>query len=284
VFDAVQRGAMALNYVEAANWRRDGDGLWSVGLRDAIAGETFEVRTRTLIDATGAWSQAGGLRLVRGSHIVVPRLTSGDGAVASFDRAGRITFFIPWGAAQDLTLVGTTDVDHAVGPDAVRISSDEREYLRERARELFGVRPEVVSTFSSLRPLVDGGSQSATRTSRRRRIWFSGDGMLHIAGGKYTTYRAMSEEAADRICEKAAPALKGVHLTAETPLRPPPRELEMGSIQHLRDYLFVSTYRGYERQWTAEALRAEAEPLARTLGWTEQRLEDETRSVIASLA
>jgi len=125
VLDAVAHGAIAANYVHAASWEKGADGAWRVQCDDTLSGERFEVRARKLVDARGAWSDAGNLRLVRGSHISVPRVNAGDHAIAHFEPNGRIVFFIPWGSRHQLTLIGTTDEDHTAGPDHVGISSDE---------------------------------------------------------------------------------------------------------------------------------------------------------------
>jgi glycerol-3-phosphate dehydrogenase len=99
----------------------------------------------------------------------------------------------------------------------VRISAAETEYLLGIAADLFpasrGMRP--VAAYSSLRPLIRDEAGSATATSREHRIWRSGDGVVHVSGGKYTTYRVMSEEAADLAVETIAPALRDIHETAK---------------------------------------------------------------------
>jgi len=204
VWDAARLGATIVNYSRA---RREGA---AVSVTDMLSGDAFPVRAAHLVDATGPWEP--GLRLVRGSHIVIPRVNASDNAVAYFEESGRIIFVIPWGSARQLSLVGTTDVDHAGGPDSVRISAEETGYLLRIVRQLFPSArdTEPISTFSSLRPLVPAPG-SATRASREHRIWKDDDGVVHVAGGKYTTYRAMSAEAADLI-------LPAESKTATTPL------------------------------------------------------------------
>ncbi len=190
-------------------------------------------------------------------------------------------FVIPWGSRNQLTLVGTTDEDHKEGPDHVRISSEETRYLLGIVHKLFPDRSDVtpVSTFSSLRPLVRT-SKSATRASRDHRIWSSSDGVLHIAGGKYTTYRLMSEEASDLVCQEIAPDLAAVHPTAETPFEAVEREIGDGMEQHLEDWLFVSTYLGHERRWDRESLLPFARALAAKRGWDEARVDVEVNAII----
>jgi glycerol-3-phosphate dehydrogenase len=211
VFDAARNGAIVANYVRA-----DRAGPQTVNLHDSLTGRSFEVHAKKIVDATGPWADKDALRLVRGSHIVVPRLNCSDNAIAYFEPSGRIVFVIPWGERGDLSLVGTTDVDHTAGPENVRISPEEIDYLLGILKRLYprcgDLRP--ISTFSSLRPLVRDHSSSPTKASRGHRIWNSADGVLHVSGGKYTTYRAMSEEAVDKI----APELAHIHETAITPL------------------------------------------------------------------
>lgn len=218
VFDAVRNGAAAANYVRAEGWSRQ-NGIFHVDARDTLSGERFRVRARVLVDTTGPWSKGASLRLVRGSHLLLPRVNSSDYAIAYFEESGRIVFLIPWVGARELTLVGTTDVDHDAGPDEVRISADEIHYLLRIVRKLFpSADLSPVGMFSSLRPLLRNESKSPAKASREHSIWMSPPGVLHVAGGKYTTYRSMSEEAADRVARRIAPQLEGVHLTAETPL------------------------------------------------------------------
>ena len=213
-----RHGAAAANYVKAENWRWDGEYLF-VGLTDVLGGTRFEARARVLVDTTGPWSAAGQLRLVRGSHIILPRLTQSEHALAYFEEGGRIVFVIPWGEANNLSLVGTTDIDHERGPDDVRITADEVDYLLGIVKRLFPREAaEPVAAFSSLRPLLQDEASSPSRASREHRIWFGHDGVLHVAGGKYTTYRVMSEEAADAVAQKIRPALANLRVTAGEPL------------------------------------------------------------------
>jgi glycerol-3-phosphate dehydrogenase len=190
IWDAARLGAAMVNYTRAT--RQAGGAT----VTDTLSGESFPVRAQSIVDATGAWEP--GLRLVRGSHIVIPRVNASQNAIAYFEESGRIVFVIPWGGLRELSLVGTTDVDHTGGPDHVHISAEETAYLLGIVRRLFPSArdTEPISTFSSLRPLVPAAG-SATKASREHRIWKAEDGVVRVAGGKFTTYRAMSEEAAD---------------------------------------------------------------------------------------
>ena len=197
IWDAARLGAAVANYARA---RREGN---AVTVTDSFAGQAFPVRAEHVVDATGAWEP--GLRLVRGSHLVIPRVNASENAIAYFEESGRIIFVIPWGSARQLSLVGTTDVDHTAGPDSVHISAEEIEYLLHIVRRLFprADAAQPIAAFSSLRPLVPVAG-SATRASREHRIWKDDSGVVHVAGGKYTTYRVMSAEAADLILAAAS--------------------------------------------------------------------------------
>ncbi len=218
VFEAIANGAACANYVAAGERRRDGE-LWRVRLHDRVSGETFEARAKAVVDATGPWERDPAPRLVRGSHIVLPRINASDHAIAYFEESGRIIFFIPWGERRDRTLIGTTDVDHPGSPDDVHISNEETGYLRSMAARVFpgSARIEPLATFSSLRPLLVS-SGSPTRATREHRIFYDAHGVLRITGGKFTTYRAMSEEAADLAAASIAPALAHLRPTATTPI------------------------------------------------------------------
>jgi len=329
LFEAADNGAVVMNYLEAVSFSQDGE-IWTVGVRDMLTGVTFAVGAKKLVNTTGPWAgevwpEENTLRLVRGSHIILPRLNHSDNAIAYFEENGRIIFFIPWGSNKDLTLIGTTDVDHDGSPDAVHISAEETAYLLKIAADIFpeskGMEP--IATYSALRPLVQSGGTSATSTSREHRIWASADGVVHVAGGKYTTYRSMSEEAADL----AAPAaLKEVHPTASVPLNGnsraviaalrqehdpavvmaygvrAPRVMErarkLGSmeqaqieeavecewVERLPDLLHVSTYWGYERRWDEDALRGLAEEVGSRLGWSAARMEEEVTQVARDIS
>lgn len=282
ILDAMANGALAANYVRADAWERQPDGRWRVQCTDMLAGGQFEIQARKLVDARGAWSDGDSLRLVRGSHIVIPRVHAGDHAIAHFEPDGRIIFLIPWGSRNQLTLVGTTDEDHQQGPEHVQITGPELDYLLGIVRKLFPARAGItpISAFSSLRPLIREREGSPTSATREHRIWNSEDGILHIAGGKYTTYRLMSEEASDLVCREMAPAMAALHVTAQKPFAPVERVIGDALEQRLSDYFYVSTYLGYERGWGVESLMPYGEALGRKRGWDRDRIRREVDAMI----
>lgn len=222
LFDAADNGVSLANYTDAKPLERTPDGPWRVHCKDLLTGEEFETRAKKLVDATGPWSQPGDSppRLVRGSHIILNRLTAEEHAIAYFDDNGRIVFFIPWGSQKQLTLLGTTDVDHKGDADSAHISKEEVDYLLAIANKLYPTSGPLkpLAAFSSLRPLVSDGASSATEATREHKIWNTKDNILRIQGGKYTIYRHMSEEAVNMILKELSPWLNTPSRTATEPL------------------------------------------------------------------
>src|SRR5262249_19586748 len=154
-----------VNYARAEHYSATPGRGYQVDVLDTLSGERFTVASKKIVDATGPWEEGSGLRLVRGSHIIIPRVNASENAIAFFEETGRIVFIIPWGSGGQFSLVGTTDCDHEGGPDNVQISRDEVEYLLGIVRRLFPSvgDAQLVAAFSSLRPLLHSSSDSATR-------------------------------------------------------------------------------------------------------------------------
>ena len=207
---ARERGASILTRTACSAIQRDA-GHWTATLTHA-QGST-QVRARCLVNAAGPWAaqflqaatQAGprkALRLIKGSHIVVPRLFDHDYAYIFQHPDGRIVFAIPY--EQEFTLIGTTDLDYAGDLDRVAISDSEIAYLCALSNRYFKrvITPaEVVWTYSGVRPLVEDDAASAADATRDFRLDLdtSAAPMLTVFGGKITTFRKLAEEAVDRI-------------------------------------------------------------------------------------
>jgi glycerol-3-phosphate dehydrogenase len=229
--DAARRGADIRIGTEFTTARRE-DGLWRIELQDSTTGSTETIRARTLVNASGPWIQdvigctnsadsQARIRLVKGSHIVVPRLFEHERAYIFQNADQRIIFAIPF--AVDFTLIGTTDVDFMGEPDAVEISLEEIDYLCASASEYFveEIRTsDVVWSYSGVRPLYDDGETSAQETTRDYVLDLQAPNddaaLLNIFGGKITTYRRLAEESLEKL-RKQLPEM-GAAWTAEAPL------------------------------------------------------------------
>lgn len=163
-----------------------------------------------------------GMRLVRGSHIVVRKLF--DHPYAYFFQLpdGRIFFAIPY--ERDFTLIGTTDADHDGPLSDIRASAAEIAYLCDGASRYFAkaITPaDVVWSYAGVRPLIDDGSGRPEAATRGYRLDLSEEGegapLLSVYGGKITTYRHLGEEAVDRLASRL-PALSGPAWTKDKPL------------------------------------------------------------------
>jgi glycerol-3-phosphate dehydrogenase len=191
------------------------DGLWSVRVQDQRTGQIETHRARALVNAGGPWvgevlqgalGQAGGdpVRLVRGSHIVVPRLQAHDKAYFLQGKDGRIVFMIPY--EDDFTLIGTTDQDHAQAAEKPVCAPGERDYLIDFVNGYLRTplrASDVVWTYSGLRALHDDKtSHSATAATRDYFLDLDetpGAPLLNVFGGKITTYRRLAERAVDKL-------------------------------------------------------------------------------------
>ena len=206
--DAAANGAEIATGVALDSARRE-DGLWRARLSDGR-----EVTARALVNAAGPWvgqalgrlgiNAAGAVRLVKGSHIVVPRLYEGDHAYILQQPDRRIVFAIPY---RGMTEIGTTDVP-VDRPEDARIDADEIAYLCAAVNRHFkrATTPDdVVSTWSGVRPLYDDGASAAQVVSRDYVLELDGNGpaLLSVFGGKITTARHLAEEAMGKL----APAL-----------------------------------------------------------------------------
>ncbi len=185
------------------------------------AGQSRSVQCRAVVNAAGPWvdrllerfalqQSALPLRLVKGSHIIVPRLYAGEQAYLLQHHDGRVIFVIPY--LHDFTLIGTTEVEYQGELDDVGISGDEINYLINMVNLYFKqpIEPaDVKFTYAGVRPLIDEAGESATRVSRDYQLKLEAvsQPLLTIYGGKITTYRILAEEAVDKLAS-IFPAMK----------------------------------------------------------------------------
>ena len=216
--DAARRGADIATRSEVLRARREA-GFWVLELEDRTTGQRSSVTARQLVNAAGPWiadvishrivsDARAHTRLVKGSHIVVPRIFDHDRAYIFQNRDQRIIFAIPYEG--DFTLIGTTDVDFQGDPKDATASGDEITYLCRAASEYFEkpvATADVVWTYSGVRPLYDDGSSAAQEATRDYVLELDGEGgepaLVNIFGGKITTYRRLAED----VLAKLAPWL-----------------------------------------------------------------------------
>ncbi len=212
---AQQMGATIKPRTRCTRALREGNS-WAITLQDRSTGAESTVSAKALVNAAGPWASklfAGTIaapapkqiRLVKGSHLVVPRLNSSDEAYILQNEDERIVFVIPY--EEHFSLIGTTDVDYDGDPALARISAEETDYLLKIVNSYFRHQtcPEdVVWSYSGVRPLIDDeeNAQEASRDYAYELDYDHGQApLISIFGGKITTYRKLAEVATDRLCE-----------------------------------------------------------------------------------
>ncbi|HYD13737.1 MAG TPA: glycerol-3-phosphate dehydrogenase [Allosphingosinicella sp.] len=217
--DAAERGAEIATRTEFLSARRDGD-AWVAQLAGGR-----EVRATIIVNAAGPWvaetlnqrletEAESRARLVKGSHILVPRLYEGDHAYILQQPDGRVVFALPYG---DRNLVGTTDVPVAAPGDAI-VTPDEVTYLCAATNAYFTtqVAPAEVSwSYAGVRALYDDGEKEAKDVTRDYRLELDdtpGPKLLSVFGGKITTARHLASEALDKV------GIGGFRFTRTAPL------------------------------------------------------------------
>jgi len=193
------------------------DGRWRVGLRDVCSQERIDISASMVVNATGPWVSQflksvgiGGsdpdlpsVRLVKGSHLLLPMQYEGDHAYVLQQPDKRIVFVAPYEGKY--TLVGTTEEDFFGDPRDARISDAEMGYLCDALNSAFTKKitpSDVVFTFSGIRPLLDDGEMSASEVTRDHLIYHHSrydPPFLSVFGGKLTTHRILAEEVVDRL-------------------------------------------------------------------------------------
>jgi glycerol-3-phosphate dehydrogenase len=232
--DAAEHGATIRTRTKAVAAVRRG-AAWQVTLEDAANGSRETIEARVLVNAAGPWvartltsclglSSSEHVRLVQGSHIVVPRLFDHDRAYLFQNADGRIVFAIPYEGAY--TLIGTTDRDFSGDPARVAATPEEVAYLCDAASFYF-TRPvapaDLVWSFSGVRPLHGdhvGDPEMAPRDYVLKLDAPPGRAaLLSVFGGKITTYRRLAEAVLDRLAPYLPPsARQRAGWTREAPL------------------------------------------------------------------
>lgn len=225
--DAKNRGASIYPRTKVSYARRE-NSVWHIELEDMVTGARKEVTARLLINAAGPWvdkvlagtvgsNRAENVRLVKGSHIVVPKLYDHDRAYIFQNDDGRIIFIIPYEG--EFSLIGTTDQDYEGDLEEVKISPEETTYLCQTASEYLKRsinESDVVWTYSGVRPLYDDGASAAQEATRDYvlRVEGSRAPLINIFGGKLTTYRRLAESVMEKIAGLIEP--KGAPWTSDS--------------------------------------------------------------------
>ncbi|MBI4261122.1 MAG: glycerol-3-phosphate dehydrogenase/oxidase [Actinobacteria bacterium] len=206
---AAGHGALVANHALVVGLT-GGERVTGARVRDTLSGESFEVRARVTVNATGVWADrvqgmaAGDPRHLspsKGVHLVFgPGAVGTRAAVFIPSGAGdrRYVFVVPWG---DRVYAGTTDTPHEGDLNDPRVDPAGRAYVLHAVTRAFPsvTEADVVGEWAGLRPLLSGKGGATADLSRKHAIYAEPPGLLTITGGKLTTYRAMAQELVDRV-------------------------------------------------------------------------------------
>jgi glycerol-3-phosphate dehydrogenase len=204
---AIHHGALVANYMAVRALERTAGRVVGAQLEDRLSGEHGVIRASVVVNATGPWADrvrrledAGAAPLLqptKGIHVVVDRSRLDHREAVAFTSPidGRVMFVLPWG---NLSYIGTTDTDSSEPPDELSVGADDMVYLLRSANARFPSArlslEDVRATWAGLRPLLRDGDRAASSRSREHAVVQGSGGMLTVAGGKLTTYRAMAAE------------------------------------------------------------------------------------------
>ncbi|MGI5162067.1 FAD-dependent oxidoreductase [Microbispora sp. CA-102843] len=198
-------GATVLNSAEVVEFRRTGDRIVGARVRDVETDEHVDVSATVVINCAGVWTDdlhrlAGRrgehrIHASKGVHLVVPgdRIHSTTGLILRTERS--VLFVIPWGAHW---IVGTTDTSWSLGKAHPAATEADISYILDHLNEVLAkplTRDDIEGVYVGLRPLVAGETDETTKLSREHTVTRTQAGMISVAGGKYTTYRVMADDA-----------------------------------------------------------------------------------------
>ena len=228
---AASLGAAVVTSARVTGFVREAREVVGVRVRDmeAPGSEDFEVRARTVIAATGVWSDdmtsmlsdvgvRPGLRVraSKGVHLVVPRSAITGDAGLILRTATSVLFVIPWGGHW---IIGTTDTDWELDRSHPAASARDIRYLLDQVNTVLD-RPltvdDIEGVYAGLRPLLSGDSESTSALSREHAVVEPMLGLFIVAGGKYTTYRVMASDVVDRAVRRLG--IPSSSFTAQLPL------------------------------------------------------------------
>ena len=205
---AAKYGAIITTRTSCKSLIREGRKVQGAVIVDTESGEEITVKAKCTIMAAGVWTDSlydsfgikpgYRVRMSKGAHIVVPgsAIKSNTGVIIKTELS--VLFIIPWG---DKWIVGTTDTDYNDDPAAPLATREDVNYILAQANRVLEPKldkSQVIGVFAGLRPLVSSDPDSATtELSREHVVDHPVPGFVTIAGGKYTTYRVMSEDAVD---------------------------------------------------------------------------------------
>ncbi|MBC2643479.1 MULTISPECIES: glycerol-3-phosphate dehydrogenase [unclassified Rhodococcus (in: high G+C Gram-positive bacteria)] len=224
---AAHYGAVVRTSTQVVGFLREADRVSGVRIRDCEDGRTADVKAHVVINATGVWTdeiqalsrQRGRFRVraSKGVHIVVPRDRIVSDAAIILRTEKSVLFVIPWGSHW---IIGTTDTDWNLDLAHPAATKADIDYILGHVNKVLVTsltHDDIDGVYAGLRPLLAGESDETSKLSREHAVARVAPGLVAIAGGKYTTYRVMAEDAVDLAAEDI-PARMAPSITEKVPL------------------------------------------------------------------
>lgn len=290
-------GAVAESYVKSVSKIKKHDDYFSIETQDQISNEKFDIQFKHLVSTVGPWTDDLGaelfsnwkkvLRPTKGIHLTFSRERVPLKEAFVMGAEDRIVFAIP---RHEMVIIGTTDTDFHGNPADVKVLPEDVEYVLKVANNYFpGLElkdADIVASYAGVRPLVYDGSATEGKTSREHQIWTVNENVTFVAGGKYTTYRLIAEQAVDHILDKRGLTNSFSNSKTHSPINPKvtidkimrikgdineiaeranisPEFVELGIERHgeeVLDFIFYKSSREFksseEKYWYLEAVHA----------------------------
>jgi glycerol-3-phosphate dehydrogenase len=249
-------GAQCANYVKAVGALFD-ENQQVVGVKavDQLTGQSLEIRGRRVVSCVGPWTdQLGGqffrdwknkLRPTKGVHLTFAKDRFPLPSAVVMAEKSRIVFAIP---RHEMVIVGTTDTDYSGDPSQVQVTSEDVDYLIKVTAQYFPgaglTRKDIQACYAGVRPLVHDGAETEGKTSREHTIYSDSHGVTYVMGGKYTTYRLISEQVVQEVLKfrSVEERVKFQHADSDQSLNPLiSEETYAFREEHLSEVLELST-------------------------------------------
>ncbi|MEE2714010.1 MAG: glycerol-3-phosphate dehydrogenase/oxidase [Planctomycetota bacterium] len=225
---ASRSGAVVVTRAEAGP-PRGTVGRFEVDVTDRIEGGVVTVRAKSVIATVGPWSDSyrktrdpnakSHTRLSSGIHLVVPRITNEHAVVINARSDGRVFFVLPFFGR---TLIGTTERDVTGDPRSLTVEDRDIDYLLEETNTVLAdrtlARDDVISSFIGVRTLAEDDHANPSSTSREQQVWEEPAGVVHVIGGKLTTWRLIARELLERAAAAAGLTIDDGTRSRTTPI------------------------------------------------------------------
>ena len=295
---AARHGAIVSNYMRLEDSVHDG-GVWRSQLGDTLTDQSYEVRSRCVVNATGPWSNRLpnsriSIRGTKGVHLTVSRQRLAIPEAVMMTEQKRVVWAVPWA---DVVYIGTTDTDYSGDPEDVCSSPDDVQYILDATNTCFPsvhlTESDLIQTWAGVRPLIANPRGGPSDVSRSHQIKVAPQGWIDVAGGKLTTYRLIAQQTVNHVgrclgrrlpdCQTAdAPLLEPGDADGVSSVIPPP--VTEHAVNHYcrnewaihLDDVMVRRTRWHHYHVDADVIAQQvASWMAGCLGWNETRQQEE---------